>query len=87
MFLVVMDKPGARRMPRNFYYELGKVKRTHHITHVQKSVYEVAGETAAFVLINLGEKYGFQVRSYKVLEEVPDPCGFFPKVLGRESDV
>ncbi|MEM4975721.1 MAG: hypothetical protein QXT64_00175 [Desulfurococcaceae archaeon] len=69
MYLVVMDKPGAKpgRMPRTFYYRLKKMNLP--VTRVQKSVYVTESRSAAYRLAGLAREYGFMVKVYKVVEE------------------
>jgi len=70
MWLLVFDLKGATVMPRYFYKRLNKLMEKQPIQRIQFSVYLAESEEAKEELYELGKKYKFEVRIFKVEKEV-----------------
>jgi len=72
-YLVVMDRPNTKSggMPRSFYRRLVGLEG---VVRIQKSVYLVTCVSNLKQLVDLGRRFDFQVRSFRVVEEIKNEC-------------
>ena len=67
-FIVLMDRPG-KTASRQFYRLLNRaIKAGREIERIQQSCYLSQHESDRDFLVKLGEKHGFNVRAFKVVE-------------------
>jgi len=70
MYLLVFDLKGARVMPRYFYRRLNKLMEKQPIQRIQFSVYKAESKEAMEELYDLGKRYNFEVRIFRIEKEV-----------------